>query len=750
MKKQTSKEKVITDNIFYAHSNRNKVVSERRSREEFYHSDVDSNLTQFSDRQKEFIKNSYNIPISTKLCYPIIEQIISFLTGPKPTPRLVTSSDRTEEFTDTMTKAFSGVWYESKGNEEVRKAIQDCMVTGSGFLMNKKENFFEESTFNVIIKQVPWYTVLVDPQSREPDFRDAEFISVYEVMTRKKAEKLYDIKIPEGDAENFPSNLFLKMEKFEMYDYWAVPSSSGRDEISKKWVIVTEYFEKVENNVYISNGGVVSDKKPEPTQIPNPQVAEIQMELMSLQQLREELAQGTQESQQDQAEVENFDMLQGKAELDERDQASQELGQEQQQNQQKLAEVDQQIQKLSIALASIPKKIPAFIMIPVNKDEEDSKIIQDFRVIKTKQIKRYVLVNDKIVEEETLSTNRYPLHHIYMDHAGSPNKTYGMIHKIKDLVMATNKFWSAMLYDVMSNNNKKVMYPEGAISENSSIERNWNRPGGAFIEYIPDPTLPDGGRPTVVEPSPLNQAYPKILELLKELVEYITGINSIQRDQTGGHSGATGLTSLQNFGSQRVKLYARNIESALSDLAYTTICYLQMYAPTDKFLTYFDDNGDQSEIRLLEDFTDTQFKVRVDITNSLPTQRQAAIQLIAFITQTTQDPSMSKMLTELMLQYMDMPEGDTILEKINALEQMQQQLEQLQQQLQEKDSLNKSLENNMNQMKAAQQIDVEKEKARGDIKAEKAKQMAGMQGQEEQGNEEELTVPEMFKNREVI
>jgi hypothetical protein len=227
--------------------------------------------------------------------------------------------------------------------------------------------------------------------------------------------------------------------------------------------------------------------------------------------------------------------------------------------------------------------------------------------------------------------------------------------------------------------------------------------------------------------------------MLKQLVEYVTGIHGIMQ---GNNNGATstfgGIQSLQNFGTQRIKLYSRNIENALSDLAYTTVTYLQHYAPVDKVLTYFDDNGDSSEIRILNDFKDVQFKVRVDITNSLPTQRQAAVQLLGNITQTTQDPQVGKLLTELMLQYMDMPEGNEILKKINTVENLQAQLQQLQTQLEQSDSLNKTLEHNLNQVKTSNQSQVEAEKAKGDIKAEKAKAVAEIKndGQEEEIEEE--------------
>ena len=736
MKKPNKKEQKIIDNFTYAYINRNKIFDERHSRAEFYHSDVEGTLSDLTEYQKETIKNSYNIPISTKLSYPIIEQIISFLTGPKPVPRLISASEVTKEFSEVMTKAFYGVWAESKGNDELKKAIQDAVVTGSGYIMVKKNNFFEESTFNTTIKQCPWHTVFVDPQSREADFRDAEFLGTCEVMTKAKAEKLFDTKITNIEGQEYPTNLFVKMPNIEIKNYWSVTGQS--ETMAEKWVIVLEYFEKVENNVYISENGDISGDKPTPIEISNPAVAPLKEEIMALEQSKTELLGQTQGSLEDQQEITKPDMFETPEDFQNAAETEGDLAAEQEDNSAQIQEIEQRLQKLSMQLARIPKMVTAYEMETV---KEETVIAMDYKSIKKKQIKRTLLVNDKIIEEETLISNRYPIHHIYIDHNGSPNKTYGMIHKIKDLVKAMNKFWSAMLYDSMSNNNKKVLYADGTILENSDLERKWNTPGGAFIKYRPNSSLPNGGAPTVIEPSPLNQAYPQIIEMLKQLVEYVTGIHGImQGNNKGGTSTFGGIQSLQNFGTQRIKLYSRNIENALSDLAYTTVTYLQHYAPVDKVLTYFDDNGDSSEIRILNDFKDVQFKVRVDITNSLPTQRQAAVQLLGNITQTTQDPQVGKLLTELMLEYMDMPEGNEILKKINTVENLQAQLQQLQTQLEQSDSLNKTLEHNLNQVKTSNQSQVEAEKAKGDIKAEKAKAVTEIKngGQEEEIEEEPI------------
>lgn len=726
----SKKVKRLLDLFMQAHANSRAVFEERHRRQEFYYNDVEGTLSQLTESQKEFVEKNTGIPISTKLSYPIIEQIISFLTGPKPFPKLIASSNRTEEFTKAMSAAFYGVWYESKANEEMKKAVKDAVVVGSGYNRIRKNNFFEETTFNVVVKNIPWHTVFVDPQSREADFRDAEYICVAEVMTKAKAEKQYDIKLGKIGGQEYPHNLFIQAPAIQVKEYWSITDANIADE---KWVIALEVFEKVENNVYISEKGDMSSDRPTPTEIPNPEKEALKLQLVEMTNARTELKQQVKETTQDADELQSQDKFQSTEEVQEHGAVNQELQQENTQQQEQIKQLNAQIKEINTAINQMPNTVPAYKMLTV-KDEE--VIIQDYNIVKKKHIRRTLLVNDKIIEEETVISNKYPIHHVYIDHNGSPNKTYGIIHKIHDLVKAMNKFWSAMIHDVMSNNNKKILYPTGAFLENSDVERLWNLPSGAFIEYSPDNSLANDGLPTIIEPSPINPAYPHLLEMLRSLIEYVTGINGIMQ---GNNNGATstfgGISALQNFGTQRIKLYARNIEDALSDMAYNIVTYLQHFAPTDKILTYFDENNDGQEVILLNDFRDIPFKVRVDITNSLPTQRQAAVQMLGMIAQTAQDPYVQKLLTELMLKNMDMPEGTDIQEKLNTIEQMSQQLQQQEQQIKQQTGTIQALEHNLTQSKASAKVAQEQEKAIGNIKAEEASIMAQMQPQEEQEEE---------------
>ena len=93
MATENKKLKIIERQFRVAYNERKKDHDLRCNWEEFYFNDVQDTKTQLTTKQLTQVKTTYNIPISTKLTYPIVEQILSFLTSMKPFPKLVASHE---------------------------------------------------------------------------------------------------------------------------------------------------------------------------------------------------------------------------------------------------------------------------------------------------------------------------------------------------------------------------------------------------------------------------------------------------------------------------------------------------------------------------------------------------------------------------------------------------------------------------------------------------------------------------------
>jgi len=143
--------------------------------------------------------------------------------------------------------------------------------------------------------------------------------------------------------------------------------------------------------------------------------------------------------------------------------------------------------------------------------------------------------------------------------------------------------------------------------------------------------------------------------------------------------------------------------------------YIQAFTPRDKLLKYFDENGDQQEVSIMNSKEDMQFKVRVEMTSSLPTTRQMSMQLLAFITQTVSDDALKALYTQYMLKMQDIPEADKMAEDIDIIRSLQGQIQQAQTQIQELTGQVKAAENNMQQMQVANKVNTMSMKADKDI-----------------------------------
>jgi len=714
MKELTDKERKYKNWFEIATNERRKHYQYKVECEEFYYNDLKNTLTQFTKKQLKEIEETYNIPISTKTGFAIIQQMISFVTGGQPFPRLIGASDNQADFAKIWGPPYQGTWYESKGNDMLLRTIQDAFVVGEGYMRPRQSDFFQESTFNVIQEYIPWRNVVIDPESKDPYYDDAQYMMIVEVLKKEKAERKYDITINDDDIATGDTILS------EFADETISAGNIGYTTSFKetKYVIAKKIFHKEFVITYLSSDGqFLSLKKPKIILVPNEERILLQSQI---EQLQQQLEQGTnlQNQYQEQKQIQPEPQLPYSPEdIQTQSQEQDEIQSTVAQTTDNTLQISEQISTLNEQLAIMPEEVSKYEMILENKNKQ---IVDDIVKIKRMRIKETLIIGDTIEYEIYIPGNRYPISNIFYAKNRSPNKVYGVIHFIQDLIKAMNKSYSLTLLDMSINGQRKVLYWKGTVAEPTQVENRWSHPG-CWIEIIYNPTIPDGGKPIIIEPGGLAQASVYMLTQFMNSIEYITGISGVVQGQEAGAPSTFGATqSLQAFGTQRIKLFTRQLEISLENLAYSTICYLQRYAPREKILRYFDENGDQKELQVIEQNEDLEFKTKVEITNNLPTFRQMQVQLIGLVAQQTQNPTLSEVLVKYMLQMMDLPKADEISEQIDIVKQLQSQMQQLQGELDTQTNRNKQLESNMYQQKLSSDVNLAAEKEKSTIKTESA------------------------------
>lgn len=115
----------------YMYSNKQKTYNDKKNDEELYYADVEGTRSQFTKKQMDVIKQKYDIPISTKTVYAIVEQIISFLSGTKPKTELIAPEETTREWTILYKRLIDSIWYENNVSAELVDALRDFSTTGT-------------------------------------------------------------------------------------------------------------------------------------------------------------------------------------------------------------------------------------------------------------------------------------------------------------------------------------------------------------------------------------------------------------------------------------------------------------------------------------------------------------------------------------------------------------------------------------------------------------------------------------------
>ena len=709
------------DKIFkYMLNNKSKSFKAKKEDEELYYSDVEETRTQFTKQVLDTIKEKYNIPISTKVTFAIVEQTLSFLSGAKPKVDLMAQEESVKDWVMVYKRLIDSLWYENDVSMDLMDTLRDMCTTGSGYIHVRPNSFYNESTFGVSVDNVPWTDVYIDPGSREFDHHDADFMCIARVLPRKKAEREYDITI-ERDESNGTFGVSDQMPldfDTSVYNHYAL---DGKDKYDLVWE--RYFYEKELVRHYISPEGFISLKKPIQTMVPNPEKQMMAQQLMMLEQQSQQQQQSATDMMVQSEEYENANpspMMGGQSGAGIQQEALKNAGEQ--------IDVQGQLRQAMSVYEAMPDMIQAFVMEMENGSQQ---IVMEYIVTKKKRIKATLLVGTKILKKETLPTDVFPIIPFHYSKMRNPYRTFGIIHQIKDVQKAINKLWGLLIYDMQLRASLRVFYANNTIADPKTAETKFGVPG-AFIGYDADPSLPNGGKPEIVDISSANQAIIQLLNMLQQLAEYVTGIYGVVQGNPDAAPGTfSGTQALQTFGTQRIKLASRTIESSLSVLGYVLVSYLQRYCSKEKISELM---GDKVDPNILDQSGDFKFKVRVSIAQTLPTSRQMAANALSTLAGQLGDPQLQQVLTQYALKFLDIQEAEEISEVLNTVQQLQQQIAQQAEQLDMQNSQMKAMQNNALQ----KDMSIEREKAKAELEIEKNNMMNEINNQPQEQEEGSL------------
>lgn len=417
----------------------------------------------------------------------------------------------------------------------------------------------------------------------------------------------------------------------------------------------------------------------------------------------------------------------------------------------------------------------------IDKQGNEIQTIDGVPVIDTIEstfVKKYIKIGNYIKDERMLPITMYPFAIYNHTHHYSP-MPYGLVHHFIDLQHTLNKVLALTIQNAQTSSNAGMLASEGSITDKAKFQKEMSTPGG-IAEYNPDQNLPNGGMPTQRMPQPLSNAWYTLVQQLIKLTEYITGIYELSMGNAENAPNTVGATnSIQNFGTQRPKMYARRIDIANQTLGEIIIQFYQAFAPQENLITLVNETAAVAEIQtnvsatidqetgqaqidprgqdkativknlvtqevttILGDIKVGQYKVRFTSASDLPTARSAAVQLLQSLMARMGNDSMAIAIAQSALKLMDYPEVDKVLKDTDVINQLQQQLQQVSQQAEQLAQQNKKLTSENEKLEkdvrmAELDAEVDKRMARIDMATDKFKEMKKEQEKQEVESEQE-------------
>jgi len=349
-------------------------------------------------------------------------------------------------------------------------------------------------------------------------------------------------------------------------------------------------------------------------------------------------------------------------------------------------------------------------------------------------IRRTIKLGNYIKDSELIPITYYPFIIYGHTHNRTPYE-YGVVHNFIDLSHALNKFTAILVENAQQSSNSSMIAPEGAIDDKAKFQKDRSTPG-AVATYNADSSLPNGGKPEQNIPTPLSNAYYSLYNIMRELIEYVTGMNSLMQGNPVGAPDTVGATNtLTTAGLQRPKMYARRIDSSNSILGKLIIEMYQAFAPEENVIAYIDNTSAKTQITtnvmmkiqqtpegqilersnvgegqkasiiknleteeiktILGDVNNGTFDVVFKSTNNLPTTRAQAIEFLKTLLGRMSSDTMSIAVIESLFKLADVAEADEVLKNMNAIGQAQQQVQQAEQQV---EMMSKEIQNLQKQL----------------------------------------------------
>jgi len=329
--------------------------------------------------------------------------------------------------------------------------------------------------------------------------------------------------------------------------------------------------------------------------------------------------------------------------------------------------------------SSVPGSTTQLIITTKAKLINDRIIKVDFP--KIPRIKRVYSIGGKEIVNDIMPMEDYPIITFMLHHQRNP---YPMsdIRLVKSKQQQLCKISSLIIAYNQNITNVKGFYPAGGKLGKELKDRG-GKAGAQWFEYDADVETP----PFIIQLTQMSTALYEEKRQLQEEIRHIIGAYSVlQGDNQSAPRTKGGTQLIDEFGQRRVALKRKRLESALNQTAkvvsqmiprtYTEEKVIRITAPNHKSRTVmFNQRHPENASQIINDLS-VRHDVECISSSTLPTNKMQRFDMMntAFQTGIIRDNTA-------VIQYMDVPDVESLIEREDKIRQFEQALQQAQEQI---------------------------------------------------------------------
>jgi len=570
------------------------------------------NGMQWTKEQVNALRKRAQEPLVVNVIYPAVEQAKAMLTANTPrfqsTGREGSDIKTGQIFSDLM----SWVWENSKGNTELKEAIDDYYVKGMGCMVVYHDPQADFGKGDVFVKAIDPLDVYIDPSSQDPYSRDASNIIVSRLYSEAQLISMY----PGMEETIRKATEVTVAPQTESLRHGLEDQVVSREEINAQRILskedreieVIERYSKIKVPHYRVFDPQLNDEKI--------------LNIEEFQEYSQKIGYKVY-NQKDQRVVTDDNEVETYKEIEKEFGTVFHLAINPVTQEQIMMQGEETPSAIEGSTTIIEQKTFAELM------ETGDLLMNEIELTRIKQV---VSAGGQLLFINGLPIEDYPVVSIMNNHNRNPYPLSD-VRMVKGLQSYINKIRSLIVAHASSSTNVKLLIPRGSMNK-KQLEEEWGRAGTAVIEF--DPEL---GQPIVAGPIPLpNELYKNEADA-KADIERILGIYALmQGDPSSMPQTYKGTLAIDEYGQRRIKSKRDDIEEGINQLARLVVQLIQATYTSMKVLRLLQPNHKPKEVTInepvyddisgqflgkLNDVTVGKYDVLVVSGSTLPSNRYA-------------------------------------------------------------------------------------------------------------------------------